>query len=111
MLLGNWEAKYPTVSHQPSKFGAWSCGNGYETYLIIQVTCNHVIILWVVAAHPKLPPCQDGYRYESRDTFFCYAISRDHMIKGTCDSVSGSPSSQVTIVPSFMLLDFLQVLI
>ena len=44
--------------------------------------------------------CENGHK----TILFCHMLSRDHMIKGTCDLVRGSPSTKVTTDPTLMLI-------
>ena len=38
----------------------------------------------------------------------CHVILQDHLIKGSCDSTPRRPSRQVTIFPSFVATDALE---
>ena len=48
--------------------------------------------------------CDAGHLF-----LICHVTSREHIFKGLCEFVDGSPSQQVTICPCLMVIRLVQV--
>ena len=53
----------------------------------------------------------DHRHYDSTDSIIliCHVTSRDHVLKGSCESMAGSLSWYVTILPYFVAAGLVQV--
>lgn len=113
MVKETWSDKWEllTLSHQRAKFDASrSCGTGDILFLVCHVISpNDQRDMWLVKrlSWTLSHYCAKFDVYRSCGgwdvTFlFCRVTSSDYMIKRTCDLVSESPSTLVTIVQSSM---------
>ena len=93
--------------------GNRSCGRGDTTFQICYVKSR---ITWLCGSKPlvlnnhsakfdKNRSCEGG----DTSILFFYVTSQDNMIKGTCDLVSGSPSTSPTILPNLTLIGLVEV--
>ena len=104
-----WE--FFAVCHDLDKFGDHKHYESGNMFLICHLTSPaHYVTLWVKASHGESPSCDVGgyWLCESRDIkyFICHVIFlQNHMIEGSCNSMSGNSSLHVTTLPSLVAIN------